>query len=187
MIRRSLTLCQNLGVPTDVAQELLALASSLGALGEPVRAAHLFGAAYAFLQSRDVLIDPSDQPENDRNIEFVRAQLGGEAFEAAWAEGQTMTFHQVVAYAQTIVDSDDLYQPRLQLDKDTHTPGNLTRRERDVARLVAGGKSNREIANELVITERTVEGHVSNILSKLGFRSRTQVSAWVIEHTLSNR
>jgi DNA-binding NarL/FixJ family response regulator len=68
-----------------------------------------------------------------------------------------------------------------------HLPGDLTRREREVARLITEGKSNREIADALVIAERTVEGHVSNILSKLGFRSRAQVSAWVVEHTLSNR
>jgi DNA-binding NarL/FixJ family response regulator len=56
-----------------------------------------------------------------------------------------------------------------------------------VALLVAEGKSNREIADALVITERTVEGHVSNLLSKLGFRSRTQVSVWVIENGPLNR
>ncbi len=64
-------------------------------------------------------------------------------------------------------------------------PSGLTRREREVALLIAQGKSNREIADTLVITERTVEGHVSNILSKLGFRSRTQVSIWVVETGLS--
>jgi non-specific serine/threonine protein kinase len=187
MIRRSLALCQDLGVPTDVAQELLALAGSLGALGEPVSAAHLFGAAYTFLQRSGVLIDPSDQPEHDRNIAIVRGQLDEAAFEAAWAEGQTMTFDQAVAYAQTVFDSDDLSALRPQPDKEIHSLGDLTRRERDVALLIAEGKSNREIADALVISERTVEGHVSNILSKLGFRSRAQVAAWVVEHTLSNR
>ena len=187
MIRRSLALCQDLGVPTDVAQELLALAGSLGAIGEPVRAAHLFGAAQAFLQRSGTLIDPGDQPEHDRNIAFVRAQLGEATFEAAWAEGQAMTFDQAVTYAQTAFDSDELSAPRPQLDKEIHSPYDLTRREREVARLIAEGKSNHEIADALVIAERTVEGHVSNILSKLGFRSRAQIAVWVIENTPPNR
>jgi non-specific serine/threonine protein kinase len=184
MIRRSLALCQDLGVPTDVAQELLALAGSLGALGDPVRAAHLFGAAQAFLERRGTLIDPSDQPEHDRNIAIVRAQLDEAAFEAAWAEGQAMTFDQAVAYAQTVFDSDELFAPRPQLDKEIHSLNDLTRREREVARLIAEGKSNREIADALVIAERTVEGHVSNILSKLGFRSRAQIAVWVVDNIL---
>ena len=63
----------------------------------------------------------------------------------------------------------------------------MTRRELEVALLIAEGKSNREIADAFVIAERTVEGHVSNILSKLGFRSRTQVSIWVMENRLADR
>ena len=64
-----------------------------------MRAAHLFGAAHAFLQRSGALIDPGDQPEHDRNIAFVRARLGEAAFEAAWAEGQAMTLDQAVAHA----------------------------------------------------------------------------------------
>jgi DNA-binding NarL/FixJ family response regulator len=58
------------------------------------------------------------------------------------------------------------------------TAGGLTRRERDVASLIAAGRSNREIASELVISEATVEVHVKHILSKLAFRSRSQVAVW---------
>jgi non-specific serine/threonine protein kinase len=54
----------------------------------------------------------------------------------------------------------------------------LTARERQVAALVTQGKSNRAIADELVISERTTESHVTNILGKLGFRSRAQIAAW---------
>jgi DNA-binding CsgD family transcriptional regulator/tetratricopeptide (TPR) repeat protein len=58
----------------------------------------------------------------------------------------------------------------------------LTPRERAVTELVAQGKSNRAIAEELVLSERTVETHVSNILGKLGFTSRAQIVAWAVEN-----
>jgi DNA-binding CsgD family transcriptional regulator len=64
------------------------------------------------------------------------------------------------------------------------TAGGLTRRERDVAGLIAAGRSNREIAVELVISEGTVEVHVKHILSKLAFRSRSQVAVWESQHGL---
>jgi non-specific serine/threonine protein kinase len=57
----------------------------------------------------------------------------------------------------------------------------LTRRERDVAELIARGKTNRAIARELGIGERTVEGYVAAALAKLGFASRTRLAGWVIE------
>lgn len=62
--------------------------------------------------------------------------------------------------------------------------GVLTPREREVAALVAQGLPNREIAERLVITERTAEGHVQSILNKLGFNSRVQVAAWAVSHGL---
>jgi DNA-binding CsgD family transcriptional regulator len=61
----------------------------------------------------------------------------------------------------------------------------LTAREREVARLVARGSSNRAIADQLIVGERTVESYVGNILTKLGFNSRTQIAAWVVESGLA--
>ncbi|MDQ2654446.1 MAG: alpha/beta fold hydrolase, partial [Chloroflexota bacterium] len=59
------------------------------------------------------------------------------------------------------------------------SPGMLSRREREVAILVARGLANRQIADKLVIAPATVDRHVTNILGKLGFHSRVQVAAWV--------
>jgi DNA-binding NarL/FixJ family response regulator len=63
--------------------------------------------------------------------------------------------------------------------------GGLTEREREVAALVAQGKSNRALADELVVSERTIAKHVENILSKLGFSSRAQIAAWAVEKGLT--
>ncbi|HLJ34058.1 MAG TPA: AAA family ATPase [Ktedonobacteraceae bacterium] len=64
--------------------------------------------------------------------------------------------------------------------------GGLTGREREVAVLIARGKSNRVIADELVVSERTIEKHVERIMFRLGFSSRTQIAAWVVEKGLLN-
>jgi DNA-binding CsgD family transcriptional regulator len=66
----------------------------------------------------------------------------------------------------------------------TPTAETLTAREREIARLVADGLSNRDIAERLVIAEGTVEVHVKHILSKLDFRSRAQVAAWAAKEAL---
>ncbi|HKW47056.1 MAG TPA: response regulator transcription factor, partial [Gemmatimonadaceae bacterium] len=65
--------------------------------------------------------------------------------------------------------------------------GGLTKRERDVAELVAQGKANRAIARQLGIGERTVEGYVTSALSKLDLTSRTQLAAWAIEKGVASR
>jgi non-specific serine/threonine protein kinase len=62
----------------------------------------------------------------------------------------------------------------------------LTPRELQVARLLAQGSSNKEIAAELVISQRTAEGHVERILTKLGFASRAQVAAWAAASQLDD-
>jgi DNA-binding CsgD family transcriptional regulator/tetratricopeptide (TPR) repeat protein len=63
--------------------------------------------------------------------------------------------------------------------------GGLTARELEVAGLIAQGKTNRELATLLQVSERTVETHVGNILSKLGFKSRTQIAVWAVNRTSS--
>jgi tetratricopeptide (TPR) repeat protein len=71
------------------------------------------------------------------------------------------------------------------LEKESY--GGLTAREREVAALIAQGWSNREIAGKLVVSERTVETHVTNILAKLGFSSRARIAAWVMDKNLGNQ
>jgi non-specific serine/threonine protein kinase len=62
--------------------------------------------------------------------------------------------------------------------------GGLTRREQEIAALIAKGKSNREIAAELFITVRTTKTHISSILTKLDLTSRTQIAVWALEKRL---
>jgi DNA-binding NarL/FixJ family response regulator len=62
--------------------------------------------------------------------------------------------------------------------------GSLSEREAQVLRLLAAGKTNRAIADELFISEKTVARHVSNIFDKLGVSSRTGATAWAFQHNL---
>jgi DNA-binding NarL/FixJ family response regulator len=69
-------------------------------------------------------------------------------------------------------------EPVARLARDVLTPEQLSRRELDVLRLVAGGHSNKRIAHDLMIAENTVKSHVSSILGKLGVESRTQAALY---------
>ncbi|MFG1864455.1 ATP-binding protein [Microbispora bryophytorum] len=66
-------------------------------------------------------------------------------------------------------------------------PSPLTRREQEIAELIAQGRSNKEIASALVISQRTVEGHVEHTLDKLGFASRAQIAAWMAARQAGGR
>jgi DNA-binding CsgD family transcriptional regulator len=73
---------------------------------------------------------------------------------------------------------------RVRVRASDETGGPLSPREREVAVLIVGGLSNRQIAESLVISERTVENHVSSILGKLGLDTRGQVGVWAVQHGL---
>jgi DNA-binding NarL/FixJ family response regulator len=63
--------------------------------------------------------------------------------------------------------------------------GGLTRRERQVAAVIAQGMTNQEIAEALVVSIKTVEAHITRVLSKLGFSSRAQIAAWAVAKGLA--
>ncbi|MFL6056565.1 MAG: ATP-binding protein [Actinoallomurus sp.] len=99
----------------------------------------------------------------------TRVAMGDRAFATACGEGSEMSIDRAIAYAL------GEHRPSA-TGADTSS---LTRRETEIAHLVAKGMSNKDIAAELVIAQRTAEGHVEHILNKLGFNSRAQIAAWV--------
>jgi DNA-binding CsgD family transcriptional regulator len=184
------------GNPSGVAEGLAGLAAIACAQGQFERAARLFGAAEALAERNQRMIWPAERFERDRHIAWVRTHLDAVALNAAWATGRTMTEEQAIQYALTAENAGplvDAAQPssdpahRLTLRQaEKQFYGGLTGRECEVAALIAQGKSNRALGEQLVITERTAERHVANILSKLGFHSRTQIAAWAVEKGLAS-
>jgi len=160
--------------------EKLAEAASLQ--GQLRQAARAYGAAAALRAPVKSVIDPADQPEYERNLAAMRTALGEEAFAAAWAEGSAMPLEQAVEYALAEPDLADASLDSAQAVKEKY--GGLTAREREVAALIAQGKSNREIAEALVVGARTVETYISRILNKLGYSSRVQIATWAVEKGL---
>jgi predicted ATPase/DNA-binding XRE family transcriptional regulator len=82
-----------------VSYAILGIAGLLGAIGQPERAARLFGAAESFRVSHNMLFLPFDRPEYEREVASVRAQLGDESFAAAWEEGRRMSEAEMIAFA----------------------------------------------------------------------------------------
>jgi non-specific serine/threonine protein kinase len=142
------------------------------------RAAVLLGAVTGELQSMGTTLD-GNQPMagHHRDCERQARQALGEAgFQAAHRRGRDLTAADAIAYALQQVSEEPQERPPAPAVSDGAP---LTSRERQVARLVAEGRSNKEIAAELVIAQRTAENHVEHILAKLGFTSRAQLAAWV--------
>ncbi|MFI7669996.1 protein kinase [Nocardia sp. NPDC049526] len=108
--------------------------------------------------------------------EFTRDSrkiLGARAFEQAHQQGAAMSVDAAMSFALGEQTEDTA--------PTAGAAGHLTKRERQVADLVARGLPNKAIATRLVISQRTAEGHVEHILSKLGFTSRAQIAAWAAE------
>ncbi|WP_328845006.1 ATP-binding protein [Streptomyces sp. NBC_00258] len=116
----------------------------------------------------------------------VRAAVGPGVFDRAYRRGGGLGLTAIVSYALQEAGRPVVPGPR-RADGNPHPDSgrgdprlaSLTRREREVAELVAEGLANQQIADRLVIARRTAEGHVERILGKLGFSNRSQIAAWV--------
>lgn len=157
------------------AHELLSETAQLAcAAGRPADALRLEGAAHR-------LRDEIGLRQWDQTIERgARAQLRDPALEfKCLYEGQHLSLGDALAVARDVLESSGS-------PSEGRKRGSvLTRREREVARLVEQGLTNREIASRLFITERTAEGHVEQIRNKLGLQTKAQLAAWAARERLT--
>jgi DNA-binding NarL/FixJ family response regulator len=154
--------------------------------GHTVRAARLWGVAEAIREAAGLQLPPSTHSvmEYEDRLANARAALGGASFESAWAEGKAMPLERAVEYALSEEEPAPTAAPPLEGTPADEQPPALTRREQEVAVLVARGFTNRRISTELRISERTAGNHVAGILRKLGLRSRAQIATWATERRL---
>jgi DNA-binding NarL/FixJ family response regulator len=115
--------------------------------------------------------DPAAPGAAERSLEPLLAQCLESLADVAAARGRRAQAARLREAAALLVRGDD----------SSGIACVLTGRELEVARLVALGHSNRSIAHTLVISERTVDTHVSHILRKLGIASRVQIAAWMFD------
>jgi len=148
------------------------LAWIASAEGEVVRAARLLGAAEALRRRIGAGHEPQYRADHARAVDQARAMLGEAGFASALAAGQGMSVEEAIAYATAGATAQEA-QPD---EARGLLAASLTPREQEVARIVARGLSNREIADALVISERTAANHIEHILRKLGFRTRAQIA-----------
>ncbi len=184
LLQESLRFRRGLGDKAGIAECLEDLAAVSVPRGDPQRAARLLGAAEALRTSIGVELPPTHQAECKRIADAARKQLGKTAFERAWAVGRRMDAEQALEEALAPALPEPSSAGGAQRRVSGKAPSLLTQREQEVAALIAQGRTNREIAAALVITEGTAANHVQHILNKLGLNSRAQIAAWAVEHGL---
>jgi non-specific serine/threonine protein kinase len=175
-LEESLRLIRLADDPVSAVICLQALASIAGEQHDARRAAVLMGASDALgrtvgtvtLRFPDLIANP------DEFTRDISRALGVHEFEAAYRTGGALDFGGAIAFA--LGEQSPAEAPAAR-----HL-ASLTKREREVADLVADSLTNKDIADRLAISARTVDGHVEHILAKLGLSSRTQIAVWVVQH-----
>jgi ATP/maltotriose-dependent transcriptional regulator MalT len=210
LYQQSLALNRVLGNRDGIAEDLAGLAEVASLAGQPERAAKLLGTVEAVREAHNIELPALRRTEYDRTVESIRAHLDDAAFVEAWARGRAMPLEQAIEEALETRDEPPTgtkFQQTNEEETSSSVPpgtpssqpspalsprralkqhfGGLTSREREVARLVAQGKSNRAIAEELVVGVSTVEAHIAHIFTKLGFSSRAQIAAWAVDKGLA--
>jgi predicted ATPase/DNA-binding CsgD family transcriptional regulator len=184
LARASLAASCELGERRGIAASFAQLAGVAMAHGQATRAARLYGAAAALLEPEGwAALIPSDRPDSPHNVAAVRAALGEAPFAAAWTAGRTAPLDDSIADALAI-EASAAAGGSVERPPPAH-PDRLTAREVEVLRLLAAGRSNREIAAELVVSVRTAEHHIGSIYAKIGARRRADAVAYARRHGLA--
>jgi DNA-binding CsgD family transcriptional regulator len=169
----SLELRQALGNTLGIAECLEGFAALASAAGRPRRAVRLYGAAEALREITGAPLLDAEGVEHERLVSGLRNRLGERTFATEWATGRATSPEEAAGFALRLDNLESTAEA---------VPGRsrLTRREQDVTELVARGLTNRQVAEQLLVTPRTIETHLEHIFVKLGVQSRTELVAWAV-------
>ncbi|MCW2897242.1 MAG: transcriptional regulator, LuxR family [Actinomycetia bacterium] len=178
----SLRLSRDIGTHIGMARGLESCAALAAREGAAERAVMLAAAAAGLRATSGLPALPAGRA--DRYLGVVR-RLDEGAAALLWARGLALSPEAAIdlAIEQALRTPRPGGAPGITPAPVPPPQGGLTRRELEIAGLIARGRSNKAIAAELVISPATVARHVANIMSKLGFRSRAQIAAWITERS----
>ena len=184
LLRQALSLAQNLGNPVAVAMDEEVLARVAVDSQDYDRAATLLGVSHAIVGDAGATtsVFPVNTSFRTDIEDQARRILGARAYDKAFTAGKSLTMGEGIAYA---LGAQLPTRSGAKTRRKNQTV--LTARESQVAALVGQGLSDKDIADRLVISKRTAEGHVANSLIKLGFTSRTQLAAWTARNDADPR
>jgi non-specific serine/threonine protein kinase len=177
LIAESLQLQREVRDMRFTAQALEVAAWIVAVQRRPRSAARLLGAVSKLRETIGLPPPPMIQLDYDRYVPLAQAHISAETWEHAWAEGRTISLDSAIACVLH-ERGDSEAEPA------GATALGLSRREGEVLRLLAEGRSNQEIAEALFISPSTVANHVTNILNKLGVESRTAAAVHALRHGL---
>ena len=180
LICESVMLCKRQGKVEGLSECLIGFGALASERGMPAEAVRLLttGAIHGVSVHLSFLV--AEGREYERYLGVARSQLTTHEFEQAQQAGRSQTLEGAIEYALSLPLMSTTLAPKANQES-----SGLSEREREIVALIVQGKRNSEIAEQLVLSKRTVEKHVANILSKLELNSRTQIVRWAIEHNLT--
>jgi len=168
----------------DLPPALEGLAAVAAAQGEPTWAARLWGTGQGQRDAYGVPLAPVYRADYDDAVAAARAQLGEQAFAAAWAQGRGMNLEQVlVARGPVTIPAPAPSSTPAAKSAPTY-PHDQTARGVEVLRLLAQGLTDAQIAAQLVISPRTVNTHLTSIYGKIQVSSRSAATRYAVDHRL---
>lgn len=187
LIVECLAISRELSDKEFLATGLEALAAVISVQGNPTWAARLWGAAETLRTDIKAPIAPVNRAKYENQVAAARMQVSWDIFRENWEAGRNMSLDQLLALAEQEVAPAmvPVGQSRKNAGKKPiNNPVGLTAREMEVLRLVAKGLTDAQVAEQLIISTRTVNSHLTSIFHKLGVSSRNAATRFVLEHKL---
>jgi non-specific serine/threonine protein kinase len=185
LLREALAVIRAALGPWGLAPILAGFSRLAAAQGQPIRAVRLGAFAARLSESYHMPLIPLFEALATEGLAMAGQALGPAAYAAAWEEGRMLRLEDAVAEALAIEAAPAPAPPARATEAGEHGPfGDLTATEARVLRLLADGRTTKEIAVELAVAVSTVDRHITHIYQKLGVRNRAEATAAALKHGL---